>query len=563
MSPKPNKYALESQLKSWIEHDPDPVTREYLINLLNRSDTLAIEKLFSSRIQFGTAGLRGQLGPGPSGMNQLTVRRLAIGLSRYLGAGSKVVLGRDARHKSKDFLEDIAAVMTANDIDVIIFPEVIPTPLLAFSVRYLKTDMGIMVTASHNPSTDNGCKIYMSDGAQLRAPIDKEIEKLILESGFPAIDLPLGKGTRIITDKNPEEAYCAAITNSITRQNSRIRIAYTPLHGVAMGLIQKSFMKARAGELIPVKTQMTPDPDFPTVSFPNPEEHGVMDSVIGLAIASNADIALANDPDGDRLAVAIPTISGDWRLLSGDEIGALLFNHVARKTLGNNRKVVTTIVCSKLVSKIAFKHGIEHATTLTGFKWIIPTAYKDSSLQPIFCYEEALGYATNTAVRDKDGISAALMMAELAAVLKKKGQTLEDELDALSLEYGHHVTKTWRVRFNSGKPNEVIPKVMEDLRANPLTSVNHMKVLEVKDYLSQESETGLPSTDLIVINIEKNVRISIRPSGTEPMVKLYMEIVLPIAKREELPEASGRAKALLEELGVSLESRFKETLGLS
>jgi len=563
MSPKPNKYALESQLKSWIEHDPDPVTREYLINLLNRSDTLAIEKLFSSRIQFGTAGLRGQLGPGPSRMNQLTVRRLAIGLSRYLGAGSKVVLGRDARHKSKDFLEDIAAVMTANDIDVIIFPEVIPTPLLAFSVRYLKTDMGIMVTASHNPSTDNGCKIYMSDGAQLRAPIDKEIEKLILESEFPAIDLPLGKGTRITTDKNPEEAYCAAITNSITRQSSRIRIAYTPLHGVAMGLIQKSFMKARAGELIPVKTQMAPDPDFPTVSFPNPEEHGVMDSVIGLAIASNADIALANDPDGDRLAVAIPTISGDWRLLSGDEIGALLFNHVARKTLGNNRKVVTTIVCSKLVSKIAFKHGIEHATTLTGFKWIIPTAYKDSSLQPIFCYEEALGYATNTAVRDKDGISAALMMAELAAVLKKKGQTLEDELDALSLEYGHHVTKTWRVRFNSGKPNEVIPKVMEDLRANPLTSVNHMKVLEVKDYLSQESETGLPSTDLIVINIEKNVRISIRPSGTEPMVKLYMEIVLPVAKREELPEASGRAKALLEELGVSLESRFKETLGLS
>ncbi len=563
MSPKPNKYALESQLKSWIEHDPDPVTREYLINLLNRSDTLTIEKLFSSRIQFGTAGLRGQLGPGPSRMNQLTVRRLAIGLSRYLGAGSKVVLGRDARHKSKDFLEDIAAVMTANDIDVIIFPEVIPTPLLAFSVRYLKTDMGIMVTASHNPSTDNGCKIYMSDGAQLRAPIDKEIEKLILESEFPAIDLPLGKGTRITTDKNPEEAYCAAITNSITRQSSRIRIAYTPLHGVAMGLIQKSFMKARAGELIPVKTQMAPDPDFPSVSFPNPEEHGVMDSVIGLAIASNADIALANDPDGDRLAVAIPTISGDWRLLSGDEIGALLFNHVARKTLGNNRKVVTTIVCSKLVSKIAFKHGIEHATTLTGFKWIIPTAYKDSSLQPIFCYEEALGYATNTAVRDKDGISAALMMAELAAVLKKKGQTLEDELDALSLEYGHHVTKTWRVRFNSGKPNEVIPKVMEDLRANPLTSVNHMKVLEVKDYLSQESETGLPSTDLIVINIEKNVRISIRPSGTEPMVKLYMEIVLPVAKREELPEASGRAKALLEELGVSLESRFKETLGLS
>ena len=182
MSPKLNQYALESQLKSWIEHDPDPVTRQHLINLLNRSDSLAIEKLFSSRIQFGTAGLRGKLGPGPNRMNQLTVRRLATGLTSYLGAGSKVVLGRDARHKSKVFLDDIAAVMTANDIDVIVFPEVIPTPLLAFSVRHLKTDMGIMVTASHNPSSDNGCKVYMSDGAQLRAPVDEEIDKLITES---------------------------------------------------------------------------------------------------------------------------------------------------------------------------------------------------------------------------------------------------------------------------------------------------------------------------------------------------------------------------------------------
>ncbi len=563
MSPKANKDSVESKLKSWIKHDPDPVTRGHLINLLNRSDTLAIEKLFSSRIRFGTAGLRGQLGPGPNRMNQLTVRRLAIGLASYLGAGSKVVLGRDGRHKSKDFLEDIATVMTANDIDVVIFPELIPTPLLAFSVRHLKAEMGIMVTASHNPSTDNGCKVYMRDGAQLRAPIDEEIDQLILKSEFPSINLPSGNGTRFTADENIEEAYCEAITRSVTQQDPKIRIAYTPLHGVAMKLIQKSFMKARAGELIPVRTQMDPDADFPTVSFPNPEEHGVMNSVIDLAKASNADLALANDPDGDRLAVAIPTINGDWKLLSGDEIGALLFNHVARKTTGDNRKVVTTIVCSKLVSKIAFKHGVQHATTLTGFKWIIPTAYNDPSLQPIFCYEEALGYATTTAVRDKDGISAALMIAELTAVLKEQGQTLEDELDALSLEYGHHVTKTWRVRFDSGKPNEVIPQVMEDLRANPLSAVNQMKVIEVKDYLSPNNETGLPSTDLIVMLIENNVRISIRPSGTEPMIKLYMEIVIPVSQREELPQASGQAKVLLENLGLSLENHFKEILGLS
>ena len=556
MPPKTDQSALELQLKRWIEHDPDPVTREHLVTLLNRSDAPAIENLFSSRIQFGTAGLRGRLGPGPNRMNQLTVRRLATGLALYLGAGSKVVLGRDARHKSKVFLDDIAAVMTANDIDVIVFPEVIPTPLLAFSVRHLKADMGIMVTASHNPSTDNGCKVYMRDGAQLRAPIDEEIDKLIRESEFPSINMPQGNGTLVNADKSLEEAYCAAITKSLTQQNPKTRIAYTPLHGVAMGLIQKSFIKAQAGELIPVKAQMVPDADFPTVSFPNPEEHGVMDSVTDLAKASNADLALANDPDGDRLAVAIPTLSGDWRLLSGDEIGALLFNHVARKTSGDNRKVVTTIVCSKLVSKIASKHGVEHATTLTGFKWIIPAAYNDSSLQPIFCYEEALGYATNTAVRDKDGISAALMMAELTAALKEQGQTLEDELDALSLEYGHHVTKTWRVRFNSEKPSNVIPKVMQHLRASPLSTVNQMKVLAVKDYLFQNNETGLPNTDLIVINIENNVRISIRPSGTEPMIKLYMEIVLPVTEREELPDASRRAKTLLENLGVSLENQF-------
>ena len=556
MPPKTDQSALELQLKRWIEHDPDPVTREHLVTLLNRSDAPAIENLFSSRIQFGTAGLRGRLGPGPNRMNQLTVRRLATGLALYLGAGSKVVLGRDARHKSKVFLDDIAAVMTANDIDVIVFPEVIPTPLLAFSVRHLKADMGIMVTASHNPSTDNGCKVYMRDGAQLRAPIDEEIDKLIRESEFPSINMPQGNGTLVNADKSLEEAYCAAITKSLTQQNPKTRIAYTPLHGVAMGLIQKSFIKAQAGELIPVKAQMVPDADFPTVSFPNPEEHGVMDSVTDLAKASNADLALANDPDGDRLAVAIPTLSGDWRLLSGDEIGALLFNHVARKTSGDNRKVVTTIVCSKLVSKIASKHGVEHATTLTGFKWIIPAAYNDSSLQPIFCYEEALGYATNTAVRDKDGISAALMMAELTAALKEQGQTLEDELDALSLEYGHHVTKTWRVRFNSEKPSNVIPKVMQHLRASPLSTVNQMKVLAVKDYLFQNNETGLPNTDLIVINIENNVRISIRPSGTEPMIKLYMEIVVPVTEREELPEASRRAKTLLENLGVSLENQF-------
>tara|TARA_Y100000996_G_scaffold89411_1_gene62696 strand:- start:220 stop:1911 length:1692 start_codon:yes stop_codon:yes gene_type:complete len=549
---------IEDQIRQWIKHDPDPVTRNQLIDLTNQQNQDLIKDLFTSRIRFGTAGLRGELGPGPNRMNQLTMRRLAIGLAKYLGEGKRVVLGRDGRYKSKDFLEDIACVLTANDIDVHIFPTVIPTPLLAFAVRHLETDMGVIVTASHNPSRDNGCKVYLSDGAQLRTPIDEEIDQLIVGAEFPEIQPLFGNGKRFEIDETVTEAYCSAIANSVTNQSPNIRIAYTPLHGVAMQLTERVFEQANAGELIPVQNQRNPDPDFPTVPFPNPEEQGVMDSVISLAQESKTDLAIAHDPDGDRLAVAIPTANGDWRSLSGDEIGALLFNHIVTKKSEPNRKVVTTVVCSELVSKIADFHGVEHESTLTGFKWIIPAAYKDPSLQPIFCYEEALGYATNPAVRDKDGISAALIMAELAAVAKRQGRSLEEELANLSLEFGHHVTKTKRIRFTSANPNEVIPKVMKEFREKSLSTINKMQVQSVKDYSMQDLESNFPTADLIVINLEKNVRISIRPSGTEPMIKLYMEKVMNITERHDLPRKNIEAKSVLEELSSWLENAFKE-----
>lgn len=548
----------ESQLKHWVNHDPDPITRAQLASLLGKSNSAEIEELFKSRIKFGTAGLRGALGPGPNRMNQLTIRRLAIGLAQYLGVKKKVVIGRDARHKSNDFFEDVAAIMTGNNIDVFVFPKPIPTPLLAFAVRYLQADMGIMVTASHNPSSDNGCKVYLNDGAQLRAPIDEEIDKLVTESEFPHIDLPLGNGKRLEIDESVEDAYCKAITSSVTHQNANIRIAYTPLHGVAMELIHKVFNQTKAGKLLPVESQKDPDPEFPTIHFPNPEEEGVMDAVMDLAKSSNADLALANDPDGDRLAVAIPTTAGSWRMLTGDEIGALLFSHIAKKSLGVNRKVVTTVVCSDLVHKIAASHKIHHESTLTGFKWIIPAAYKDTAFDPIFCYEEALGYATNTAVRDKDGISASLIMAELTADLKEQGRSLEDQLVDLSLTYGHHVTETKRIRFESSEPEKIISKVMEDFRDTSITSINEMDVLQIKDYLGHNTETELPNSDLMVLHLENDVRVSIRPSGTEPMIKLYMEKVVTILEKGDISVENEKGKRVLKETGSWIEKFFKQ-----
>ena len=240
------------------------------------------------------------------------------------------------------------------------------------------------------------------------------------------------------------------------------------------------------------------------------------------------------------------------------EIGALLFSHITKKSEGDNRKVVTTVVCSDLVPKIAASHNIHHKSTLTGFKWIIPTAYEDTALEPIFCYEEALGYATNTAVRDKDGISAALIMAELTAVLKEQGRSLEDQLVDLSLTYGHHVTETKRIRFESNQPKKIISKIMEDFRDKSVTAVNEMNVLKIEDYLLQKPETGLPNSDLMVLHLENDVRVSIRPSGTEPMIKLYMEKVVTILNRRDLSSESQKGKRVLEETGIWIENFFKE-----
>ncbi|MEG3587176.1 MAG: phospho-sugar mutase [Actinomycetota bacterium] len=542
-----------SQAHEWLAHDPDPETRNEIKELLATGQKERIQELFRNHLQFGTAGLRGSLGPGPNRMNQVTVRRLAYGISAYLKPQSTVVVGYDARQKSKVFARDICDILNAHNIAVCLFPRFIPTPVLAYAVRHLKTDLGIMITASHNPASDNGCKIFLNDGAQLRAPIDQEIETLMQSSSLPPMTIPEAKEITTILDDGVWQSYCERIASSVDRGSSELRIAYTPLHGVAWDTINSVFTAADSGQLIPVKSQVEPDPDFPTTSFPNPEEEGLMDILIDLAFQTEADLAMENDPDGDRLAAAIPTRNGDWRTLSGDEIGALLFDRLAEKTSGNTRKVVSTIVCSSLVPKIATAKDINHEETLTGFKWIIPEAYRNDSETPIFCYEEALGYATTEAVRDKDGIAAALLLAEVLANCQKNGKSILEKLEEFSLQYGHHVTTTRRVRFKGTQPDDYLQSAMQGLRERPPSEFSVGEVTSVTDYLRSNEHSSLPLANLVKLEIGKQVRVLVRPSGTEPMIKIYMEMVTSVSESSQIAMAEIQAIETLDVIGSEIE----------
>jgi len=547
-----------SEAQEWLEHDPDPETRNEINALLAKGKKEKIKELFNSHLKFGTAGLRGPLGPGPNMMNRVTVRRLAYGISAYLNPHATVVVGYDARQKSQIFAQDICEVLNAHKVAVCLFPRFIPTPVLAYAVRHLKTDLGIMITASHNPASDNGCKIFLNDGAQLRAPIDQEIETLIQSSPLPPTTIPEAKENTTILNDDVWQSYCERIASSVDGGSPELRIAYSPLHGVAWDTINTVFTSSNSGQLIPVNSQVDPDPEFPTTSFPNPEEEGVMDLLLDLAIQTEADLAIANDPDGDRLAAAIPTENGDWRTLSGDEIGALLFDRMAEKTSGNDRKVVSTIVCSSLVPKIATAKGIHHKETLTGFKWIIPEAYRNDSETPIFCYEEALGYATTEAVRDKDGIAAALLLAEVLANCQKNGKSILEKLEEFSLRYGHHVTTTRRVRFKGAQSDHYLESAMQGLRDKPPSEFSVGEVTSVTDYLQSDEHSSLPSANLVKLEIGKHVRALVRPSGTEPMIKIYMEMVTSVSESSQIAKAEIQAIETLEVIGSEIETLLRQ-----
>ena len=532
--------SLRARAEEWLAEDPDPETRAELAALLD--DERGLADCFTDRLRFGTAGLRGALGPGPARMNRVVVMQAAAGVAAYLRRthphGCAVVIGYDARHKSDVFAHDTAAVLTGAGISAMVMPSPCPTPVLAFAIRRLGCAAGIMVTASHNPPRDNGYKVYLGDGCQIIPPTDIEIEREIRRiAERPVAEIPLGEEWNTLGDEILEE-YMARASSLIPAKAARdLAIVYTPLHGVGGDVLSTLFRRVGFGPVTPVGEQFQPDPDFPTVTFPNPEEPGAMDLALATAQDTNADIVIANDPDADRCAVAAPDRDGRWRMLRGDELGSLLAWWITQRTHPDDRRVFAqSIVSCSLLAEIAEASGFDYARTLTGFKWIgrIPGL--------AFGYEEALGYCVDPeAVADKDGITAALLAAEMCAHLKRNGFSVNDVLDDLALTYGLYATDQVSVRLTD---TARISQIVRRLRADPPTAIGGVRVRGFIDLESTESD--LPPTDGLLFELEGNARVIIRPSGTEPKVKCYLQTVVPVTG--DLEQARAQARRQLDAL---------------
>jgi phosphomannomutase len=533
---------LTARARSWAAEDPDPQTRAELEQLVAEAEgdpqgyaAAELADRFSGTLQFGTAGLRGPLGAGPMRMNRVLVTRAAAGLAAYLtaqlagsapGAPPAVVIGYDARHNSDVFARDTAEVMTGVGMRALVLPRPLPTPVLAFAIRHLGCVAGVMVTASHNPPQDNGYKVYLGDGSQIVPPADVEIAAAIAAVGALA-DVPRGSSGEVLGEE-VVEAYLDAVAALPSPDGPRdVTVVYTPMHGVG-GTSMVDVLR-RAGFPAPhvVPAQADPDPDFPTVAFPNPEEPGAMDLATALAQDVGADLVVANDPDADRCGVGVPGPHG-WRMLSGDEVGALLGDFALRR--GKAGVYAASIVSSSLLGRMAAAHRQPYAETLTGFKWI-------GRIEGLaYGYEEALGYCVAPdEVRDKDGLSAALLVVELAALLKAEGATLTDRLDEIAATYGVHATDQLSVRVTD---LSLIAEAMTRLRTAPPTSLGGLGVEQVED-LTQGSE-ALPPTDGLRFRLAHGARVVARPSGTEPKLKCYLEVVVPVADDEE--EGVGAAR---------------------
>lgn len=546
---------LRAAVAEWVGGDPDERGRAELTALVEAGDDAETADRFAGRLAFGTAGLRGPLRAGPNGMNRAVVRQTAAGIAAYLlDDGSHpsptVVIGYDARHGSATFAADSAGVLTAAGCRALVLPGPLPTPVLAFAVRRLGAHAGIMVTASHNPAADNGYKVYLGGlaaaagtGAQLVPPADREIEAAIGRAAAgPARAIPVADGWERLGD-DVVEAYVAAAAATAAADGPRdVTIAYTPLHGVGADVLTSVFTRAGFPRPAVVATQARPDPDFPTAPFPNPEEPGVLDPLLRLAAERGADVAIANDPDADRCAVAV----GD-RILTGDELGVLLADHVLRRRPG---PVATTIVSSGWLGQLARIRGVPYAETLTGFKWIVR-----ARADLVFGYEEALGYCVAPGlVRDKDGITAALAVAELAAIEKTRGRTLLDRLNDLAREAGRHVTTQIALRVDD--PG-AITALMAALRADPPGAWGPDEpVTAVVDFAAGRPAAdgvALPPSDVLLFRLARGGKVVIRPSGTEPKLKAYLETAAGTPGHPAADgSAAGRMTALRSAVGELL-----------
>ncbi|HEY2280479.1 MAG TPA: phospho-sugar mutase [Streptosporangiaceae bacterium] len=544
---------------------------------MQANDTGALESRFGEPLTFGTAGIRGPLGAGPARMNRATVRRVAAGLAHYLNQavlnqgvpdqgepdqGEPVVIGYDARRGSREFADEAAAVLTGAGHPVLRLPGPVPTPVLAFAVRHLHAVAGVMVTASHNPREDNGVKVYWTDGAQIVPPVDTGIAAAAAAAG-PLLELPLGPPGEALGDE-VTQAYLDAITAAVPpggeRERAELRIAYTPLHGVGLATARRAFAQAGFAEPVVVAEQAEPDGAFPTLPKPNPEEPGALDLLLAEATRTGADLALANDPDADRLAAALPNpgVQAGWRVLTGDEIGALLGDHLLRHAADPARRLlVTTIVSAGLLGEMAAAAGAAYAETLTGFKWIMRAA-DDPAVPPghqfLFGYEEALGYAVSDVVRDKDGMSAALVLAAAAAQARSRGQTLTGVLDDIARRFGLYATSQFSVDLSGGaEPEEGAGAALLaaarnapplSLLGQPLEAVDDLGLGLRSHADGTKDPLTLPRSDAIIWRAAARTRVAIRPSGTEPKVKIYLQVVLPVADQDDLgPAGPLRAQA--------------------
>ncbi|MCW7945741.1 phosphomannomutase [Streptomyces hygroscopicus] len=526
---------LIARAKAWLAEDPDAETREELAKLIDAGDHAELAARFSGTLQFGTAGLRGELGAGPMRMNRSVVIRAAAGLAAYLrskGQGDGlVVIGYDARHKSADFARDTAAVMTGAGLRAAVLPRPLPTPVLAFAIRHLGAVAGVEVTASHNPPRDNGYKVYLGDGSQIVPPADAEIAAEIdAITTLAAVPRPASGWDTL--DESVLGAYLARTDAVLAPDSPRTaRTVYTAMHGVGKDVLLAAFERAGFPAPVLVAEQADPDPDFPTVAFPNPEEPGAMDLAFAQARETDPDLVIANDPDADRCAAAVKD-GGDWRMLRGDEVGALLAAHLVRR--GVTGTFAESIVSSSLLGRIAEKAGLPYEETLTGFKWIA----RVEGLR--YGYEEALGYCVDPeGVRDKDGITAALLVTELASELKEEGRTLLDLLDDLAVEHGLHATDQLSVRVED---LSVIADAMRRLREQPPTRLADLPVTGAEDLT--KGTDRLPPTDGLRYTLD-GARVIVRPSGTEPKLKCYLEVVVPVAAHADLPAARAKATELL------------------
>jgi phosphomannomutase len=569
-----NLTDLRDRAERWLADDFDPATQDELRALL-RVDPASTDLAdrFAATLEFGTAGLRGVLGAGPNRMNRAVVARATWGLAQEILAGVPgaaergVVVGGDARRMSRELSEDTAAILGAAGLRVVLFRDPVPTPLVGFSVKHLGAAAGVVVTASHNPREYNGYKVYWENAAQIVPPIDARIAAAIdrapaaREVERPPLDELRARGRVVDAPSDVEQRYLDALRALAVHPNEgdrSLRIVYTPLHGVGDKLLRAALADARFADVTSVPEQQKPDGAFPTVAFPNPEEPGSMDLALALAKATHADLVLANDPDADRLAVAVPE-AGGYRQLTGNQVGVLLGHYLlTERPATKPRVVLASIVSSPLLGRIAADLEVAYEETLTGFKWIANRAIvlERDGCEVVFGFEEALGYCVGNAVYDKDGISAAALVAELTAVLRARGRTMLDELDAIARQWGVAMSTQVNVTRKGASGVTAIRAMMDALRGSPPLRVGQDDVVAVADYLAgmrtvrtgATTQLALPKSNVLALDLASGGRVIARPSGTEPKAKFYFDVREEVRAGEPVSAAAARAASAMQRL---------------